>query len=160
MWGSRMYSACKQRTHFSVSLSMILIVGSVISVACNNHTHNSKRLNNTNRFDSVTGHFIGMFPCADCSGLRMDLTLKPDSSYILKRTYVASPSGDTTFVVKGRWTLKTGNKYQSFCVLNPGDSLRMELFEIITADSLLQVDREGRKINSPFNESLTRVNGL
>lgn len=110
----------------------------------------------------VTGHFSGMFPCADCSGLRMNLILKPDSTYILKRTYIAAPVGDTTFTVKGKWALKKSTQFSSFkyiCVLNPGDPVRRQLYEIDSDDTLLQLDRDGKKINSPLNASLVRVDG-
>ncbi len=111
----------------------------------------------------LTGRYIGTFPCADCSGLRVDLTLKPDSGYILRRTYIASPNGDTTFVRKGIWATRKRNRYNPgaiLCVLNPGDPTRSQLFRVIPPDTLLQLDREGRKINSPFNASLVRENGL
>ena len=110
----------------------------------------------------ITGRYAGDFPCADCSGLKIDLTLNPDSTYILKRTYIAAPNGDTTFVRKGVWGTRKGNKYNpgaTLCILNPGDSIRFQLFKVVPPDTLLQLDRKGRKINSPFNASLVRKNG-
>jgi len=142
-----------------LSILAIVVVG---LVACSNRSAVHKSRQDSGEVTPITGHFSGLFPCADCSGLRQDLILRPDSTYILKRTYIAAPVGDTTFVDKGKWTVKKGNQFisgKNMCVLDPGDTLRRQLFEIVTYDSLLQLDREGKKINSPFNASLVRVNG-
>lgn len=142
-----------------------LILAIIAGAGCRNNPGNKKRTNNPIKAvvnDSISGRFSGMFPCADCSGLRIDLTLNPDSGYILKRTYIASPSGDTTFVLNGTWSLRKGNKYNPgsvLCVLKPDDSARMQLFKVVSKDTLLQLDRKGREINSPFNASLVRLFG-
>ena len=155
----------KKKTNISLSINIRLSILAVIVVgiaACSNHSSDHKSQSDSGDVTSVTGHFSGLFPCADCSGLRQDLILKADSTYILKRTYIAAPVGDTTFVDKGKWIIKKGNRFISgkyMCVLNPGDTLRRQLFEIVTNDSLVQLDRKGKKINSPFNASLVRGHG-
>lgn len=155
----------KKKTNISLSINIRLSILAIIVVgiaACSNHSSDHKSQSDSGDATSVTGHFSGMFPCADCSGLRQDLILRPDSTYILKRTYIAAPAGDTTFVDKGKWTLKKGDQSISgkyMCVLDPADALRRQLFEIVTDDSLVQLDRKGKKINSPFNASLVRENG-
>lgn len=145
---------------FFYKLLLIVVFAAVIA-ACSYHNADHKQ-HRSALIHSVSGHFSGMFPCADCSGLRQDLLLKPDLTYILKRTYIAAPVGDTTFVDKGNWIIKKGNQFipgKYMCVLDPGDTLRRQLLEIVTDDSLVQLDREGKKINSPFNASLVRITG-
>ena len=64
----------------------------------------------------LVGVFEGVLPCADCEGIRTELTLYQDvanadnNSYILKETYLGVNTGDTTFTSKGKWDVLKGTK--------------------------------------------------
>ncbi len=51
---------------------------------------------------SWAGHYEGTAPCADCSGVRIVLTLNPDDSYILSMSYAGSNKAPQ--VIHGRFS--------------------------------------------------------
>ncbi|MDR1529372.1 MAG: copper resistance protein NlpE N-terminal domain-containing protein [Burkholderiales bacterium] len=52
---------------------------------------------------SLSGVYIGMLPCADCSGIRTELTLDENNTFVLKETYFKN--GEQSAPEKtGRWT--------------------------------------------------------
>jgi uncharacterized lipoprotein NlpE involved in copper resistance len=53
-----------------------------------------------------TGYYEGTLPCADCPGIRAQLWVRSDSSFVLRRQY---PERDTlAFGTMGYWTLAQG----------------------------------------------------
>src|SRR5262245_27619507 len=65
---------------------------------------------------NTPGVFTGTLPCADCPGIRTELTLNAPASpggdqgtYTLRQTYLGTPDGDRTFDTGGRWTLLRGS---------------------------------------------------
>lgn len=50
--------------------------------------------------------YTGLLPCADCQGIRLTLDLRPDGTFLLRRTYLQAERGlDRSFVHEGRWSL-------------------------------------------------------
>lgn len=62
------------------------------------------------------GEYTGIFPCGDCEGIEINITLKEDSSYIQKSTYLGK---DNSFEETGTFTV---NEPGSRLVLKSADS--------------------------------------
>lgn len=63
----------------------------------------------------LAGRFTGTLPCADCRGIRTELSLYRasrhglPSGYILRETYLGTRDGDKTFDSKGQWYVLRGS---------------------------------------------------
>lgn len=105
----------------------------------------------------------GTLPCADCAGVRTELTLFSDPAtgapraYRMRETYLGTRDGDRTYDSAGAWALLRGTEavpdatvYQ----LNPGQPAEVRSFVVLPAGSLQQLDREGRPIRSALSYAL------
>lgn len=94
--------------------------------------------------------YAGVIPCADCPGIRLTLTLFPDSTFRLRRVY------EERAVVghdAGRWSVEgQGTRL----VLRVGSD-SPERFQIVGADSLRPLDALGRPLPPPLNAVLVRA---
>ena len=116
----------------------------------------------------LLGVFAGNLPCADCSALRTRLSLFREGHgtqgnagiYILVRTYVGAPHGDATFASRGTWKQVPGKGLGpgvSVIETDPGEP-GMQFYRVAAGGGeLMQLDREGKPIASPFNQTLKRV---
>ncbi len=89
--------------------------------------------------------FVGTIPCADCPGIRCELTLynqehSGDGVYQLKRTYLEAENGeDVSFDISGRWITLRGdavNPDATVIQLSPQDDANRENLLYMT-DSLI-----------------------
>jgi len=94
--------------------------------------------------------FVGVTPCADCSGIEQTLTLRADGLYRLRRIYQGKPDG--TFTELGRWSTDASSK--RLTLLSGSELL---LLEVRDGDTLRQLDRLGQPITSPVNQDLRRT---
>ena len=95
--------------------------------------------------------FAGVLPCADCRGIAHTLTLQPDGSYRLRRTYLGKPGGPV--VEAGRWTADQRGQRLAL-----EDTAGNKLFFSVLANGVLrQLDRSGRAIRASFNMDLRRT---
>jgi uncharacterized lipoprotein NlpE involved in copper resistance len=101
--------------------------------------------------------YKGEVPCADCSALRMTLTLRPDRLYLLRRIYAGVKEGqDNTTLEMGVWDVTAdGEKL----VLAAGNRDPMQ-FAIRGEAGLRLLDREGRQIDPPAAYDLQRAASL
>ncbi|MFA4905135.1 MAG: copper resistance protein NlpE N-terminal domain-containing protein [Candidatus Margulisiibacteriota bacterium] len=100
--------------------------------------------------------YEGQLPCADCSGLKTELTLyRQNNTYYLRETYVATRDGDKTFTTTGKW--KTARlRGRQVIQLNYDRPEEIYNFLIVDDQHLRVVDRHGEITTSPFNMTLTR----
>jgi copper homeostasis protein (lipoprotein) len=106
----------------------------------------------------VLAVYEGVLPCADCQGIRTELTLfDDDSSYKLVETYLGTPDGDRTVESDGTWTLQRPRKDPEATIyqLHPGKPGEARSFLIVDERQIRQLDREGREIES-LGYTLTR----
>ena len=68
-----------------------------------------------NAVPAVAAIFTGTLPCADCSGIRTDITLftvtpgrRSEGSFSLVEHYLGTRTGDRTFRRQGRWVTLRG----------------------------------------------------
>jgi copper homeostasis protein (lipoprotein) len=109
--------------------------------------------------------YQGVFPCADCSGLKTELTLYRNArtdapeTYRLRETYLGKPAGARTTV--GKWTTLRGtpdNPDATIYQLNPDKPQEVRNFLVVNDNEIRQLDRELKEIESSLNFTLTRRN--
>ncbi len=99
--------------------------------------------------------YEGVLPGADCAGLRTELTLYNDGVFFLKETYLATRSGDLTHVSFGKWQ-KRALGGRDIIQLNYDKPQLIYNFLPVNSQQLRVIDKEGRDIECPFDQVLTR----
>ncbi len=103
--------------------------------------------------------YEGTLPCADCGGIRTELTLLTDgSAYELVETYLAAKDGDHTFESSGTWSTTSGipdDPAATVFELDAGDgSVRRYL--LVSESEIRLLGRDGKPPESKLNYSLTK----
>jgi copper homeostasis protein (lipoprotein) len=105
--------------------------------------------------------FSGVLPCADCIGIRTELTLYTRNAFTLEQTYLGTKDGDRTFQSSGRWTTLRGTTADKdatvFYQLNPDKPAEARYFLKISENEIKMLDREQREIQTKANYSLKRT---
>lgn len=113
--------------------------------------------------------YAGTLPCADCAGIRVELTLNRDAAsgepttYELKETYLGSmsPEGQKPFTQTGRWSIQHGTKSDPdatvYVLDGGGDADRTRSFEHVSEQELLMLDRDQQRSQSVHSYALQRV---
>jgi predicted secreted protein/uncharacterized lipoprotein NlpE involved in copper resistance len=117
--------------------------------------------------DSIVrlGPWRGTLPCADCSGIRTELTLfavHPSGEpvvYHLSETYLGTPDGDRVFTSAGRWATSRGLANDAGAVVvqiafDKPDEQRS--FRRLGEDTLRLLDRSQAEIASNLPYTLVR----
>ena len=104
--------------------------------------------------------FAGVLPCADCLGIANTLTLQPDGSYRLRRTYLGKPAGSVlpvkSMTETGCWT--ADHKGKRIALQNSADKIIQPLyFSVLANDKLRQLDSQGQAIKTSANTDLGRT---
>jgi len=97
--------------------------------------------------------FAGDLPCADCSGQRLTLTLRPGGIFLLRQAYVGVAAGkDEHFYELGRWVI---SQDRTRLILQSGPEAPRQ-FAITDAGRLSLLGTDGQVIRSQLNYDLTR----
>lgn len=97
--------------------------------------------------------FAGDLPCADCSGQRLTLTLRPRGIFLLRQTYVGvAPGKDEHLYGLGRWVV---SEDRTRLILQSGPEAPRQ-FAIKDAGRLSLLGIDGQEIRSQLNYDLTR----
>lgn len=113
----------------------------------------------------VLAFYTGTLPCADCSGIRTELTLfahgptaSGTASYWLRETYLGKPPKDATFESGGSWTSQPGEADPKVTVYRLTEARSRENRFLLKAseDELRMLDRSGRPIESKLDYTLKR----
>lgn len=112
---------------------------------------------------SPLGVFEGTMPCADCAGIRTELTLflQPDT-FVLRETYLGKPDGEKSVTSEGTWHAALGaadDPDATVIRLESGDPESGRSFREVAGDRLELLDRSGRRIESTLDYTLTRRPG-
>lgn len=114
---------------------------------------------------ALLGSFEGVIPCADCGGIKTELTLYQDiansenNSYTLKETYLGGKTGDTTFTTTGKWDILKGtptNKEAVIYFLNYEEPDDARYFLKQSDTSIVMLDKDQKIIASEHNYTLRR----
>jgi copper homeostasis protein (lipoprotein) len=112
----------------------------------------ASNLSDIQSIDQNPQTYVGEIPCADCAAQRVVLTLFPDSTFRMCRTYSAILNGqDKTFYDLGQWIIEdSGDLLKLY-----GSNESMVQFRIMSS-VLRMLDLEGREIDSTLNYKLSR----
>jgi NlpE N-terminal domain len=100
----------------------------------------------------ITGTFEGIIPCADCEGIQSDITINPDSTYILKLTYLGTDV--EPYTANGNW--KIDDKGRLVLLKADGKSAEQYL-KIVSQNEIKMLDGDGNEITGTnLNFSLKR----
>lgn len=100
------------------------------------------------------GTYVGVLPCADCPGLRYELELRRDQTYVLRNTYLGKgpvEPGKTVFDDIGRWLLSTDGAVLAI----KGAREAPEYFALM-GKALRKLDPDGQPLESAANHLLER----
>jgi copper homeostasis protein (lipoprotein) len=118
-----------------------------------------------------TVRYAGTLPCADCAGIRTELSLSTDAAgqpttYELKQTYLGTMSadGEKPQTTNGRWSQEirsAAGQEMTIVVLDGGGKPQeVKSFERVTDGELRMLDRSQQRIQSTVPYSLARVTDL
>lgn len=114
----------------------------------------------TNAGPAIFAVYEGTLPCADCGGIRTELTLLADgSSYRLAETYLATKDGDVVNTSAGTWAMVKGIPSDSTATvfrLDPGSPEGVRHFLMTTETEVRLLDKDLNPIVSDLNHSLTK----
>ena len=94
--------------------------------------------------------FVGMLPCADCPGIRYQVNLFPDHTFVSRMTY---EERNLSLNRHGHWQLTSEGK---MLVLR-GEDQAQEKFAVRDVDTLRKLDIEGHEIASKLNYDFKRT---
>lgn len=104
---------------------------------------------------NLTGFYKGTLPCADCPGIDETLLIagtKPDSgTFILEDVY--QEKAVEPFQSQGNWQLINDNIIK---IMPSSKNSNPSYFEIQLNGDLLMLDSNMQKIDSPFNQTLSK----
>lgn len=101
---------------------------------------------------NIDGIYKGNLPCADCSGITETLILAKDGSYIREDLYQGKSTNP--FQVQGKWQKINADILK----LTASDSTDQSYLQIQANGDLQMLDDNLQKIDSPFNQTLTKEN--
>lgn len=104
---------------------------------------------------AFAGTFSGTLPCADCPGINTTLELKADGTYAVTTNYQDRKNSETKG--DGTWTAEeAGQRIR----LDPNSKSEEDsLYQVVSADEIRALDKEGKAIDSQANLSLKRQAG-
>ena len=94
--------------------------------------------------------FIGTIPCADCPGIRYQVNLLPDHTFVSRMTYLERK---TEFTEHGSWQIAVGGR----TLFLLGERGAREQFALLNANTLRKLDADGHEIDSKFNYDFKRL---
>jgi copper homeostasis protein (lipoprotein) len=97
--------------------------------------------------------FVGDLPCADCSGQRLTVTLRPGGIFLLRQTYIGVAAGKDEHVYElGRWVV---SEDRTRLILQSGPETPRQ-FAIKDTGRLRLLGNDGQEIRSRLNYDLVR----
>ena len=101
--------------------------------------------------DKAVGNYEGMIPCADCEGIKAELSVESDKTYTFSFTYLGTDS--EPFVSIGEWEIDEEDRL----VLLRSDGTVEQYLKIVSEEEVLMLDGEGNEITgTDLNFSLLR----
>jgi copper homeostasis protein (lipoprotein) len=101
--------------------------------------------------ESLPARYSGVLPCADCTGIRFDIDLRPANVYFLRMTYLGV-TPERVYDDIGAWSLASDLRTLAL----RGARQSPMLFSITNTNTLRKLDTEGQTIESELNYSVAR----
>jgi uncharacterized lipoprotein NlpE involved in copper resistance len=101
---------------------------------------------------ALPASFGGMSLCADCSGIRLTLTVRPDGTFALRHVYLGkAPS--TTWYDRGTWSY---GRAGSTLALH-GQGKNPQLYRVLDPRTLQPLDASGNPLPTHVQPNLKRL---
>jgi len=101
-------------------------------------------------FSVLPATFVGMLPCADCPGIRYQVNLFPDHTFVSRMTY---EERNLSLDHHGHWQLTSEGKI----LVLQGEDRAPEKFAVRDVHTLRKLDVEGHEIESKLNYDVKRT---
>jgi len=101
--------------------------------------------------------YEGILPCADCSGLKTELTLYNNGTFFLKETYLATRDGDQAHTSSGKYR-RIKDRGREIVQLNYDKPEEIYNFIAPDDDHLRVLDKQLNEIDTPMNMTLDKIN--
>lgn len=102
----------------------------------------------------VPARFAGKLPCADCAGIKYELSLFPDNAYVLETTYLGTPDQFTHHFEIGQWVIDAETNQLT---LDPGNDNKTSLWQVADAKTLKGLNADGSAPESGLDYTLERT---
>jgi copper homeostasis protein (lipoprotein) len=101
---------------------------------------------------SLPASFAGTSMCADCAGIRLTLTMRPDGTFVLRHVYAGKPPA-TTWYERGTWRYE---RAKAALVLH-GRSTHPEIYRVLDPRTLQPLDAQGEPLPAHVQKNLRRI---
>ncbi|WP_413615357.1 META domain-containing protein [Halomonas cupida] len=133
------------------SVYFLLLSAMLAGCAADGHSRNGSA---EASLGELPASFQGDLPCADCAGIRHQLSLLPDGVYSLNTTYLGEGE-EARFHEQGKWSLDGSG---DTLTLDDGEQPRK--WRVEDASTLEALDLEGNEIESTLDYTLKRTDGF
>ncbi|WP_206106091.1 copper resistance protein NlpE [Olivibacter sp. XZL3] len=108
-------------------------------------TSDTADMHNAQNSLDIAGIYTGVLPCADCEGIRTEITLKDDSTYVRKSTYLGKGDG-TPQEEEGKYSWLDGSTIELRGIKDGPRNY------FVGENTLTQLDMSGNKITGELAE--------
>jgi heat shock protein HslJ len=134
------------KTQNAILVLFILFIGLASCKSTKNTKTNEGKIIGDNSMTSVDwpGTYRGVLPCADCEGIKTQIVLNKDLSYVLKTSYIGR--GDSIFQTKGtfKWN-ENGSKITL-------DNANKQTYQV-GENKLFHLDKNGNRITGNLEKN-------
>lgn len=112
----------------------------------------------------VIGHFEGNMPCADCTGIKMTITLRGENAEASNGTYTSTSvyegKSEQPVATEGKWEVVARNSTERVLKFTDNGSTDSQYYILLAGNQeMMPSDAEGNPIDSPFNMTLKATTG-
>lgn len=147
-------------------IGSIAIIALLQNSACTRNTQNATITVDTVETDFFEGltpagaeySFEGVFPCADCMGIKTNLVLNDDSlTYFLTETYMGRQNSDSVFTRSGNFTRLTApDSVTTILELSAAKESPVLFYKVVSDSLLKKLDPQGKEMLGNHSYLLTR----
>jgi uncharacterized lipoprotein NlpE involved in copper resistance len=151
----------QKNTHWIITLTalLVIIIGiSFLYLISRNRARDFLQSKTQLNFKlNLPGIYKGDLPCADCPGIKETLTLtatdsaQTSGSYLIEDLYLERDP--KPFQTRGFWEVVNTHILK---MIPQTDSPQPQYFQVLTNGNLEMLDSNMQKIDSPFNQILTK----
>ena len=124
----------------------------VLAVAIAGPAHGA---NHASPLGSLPATYVGLVPCADCTGIRYQIDLLPKNAFVQRTTYLKSGVDASSYAV-GSWSISA----DAHTLILDGGKGNLGYWSIESAQRLRKLDIQGHPISSTLPYDLQRTTGM
>lgn len=134
---------------------LVTLLGSALALAaCSPGGSEEQAAGGQSMLGELPARFQGKLPCADCPGIRYELSLYADHAYAMERTYLGTPDQHSRAFEMGEWALADGS---GKLTLTPSGDGQASKWRVASTDKLEALSSDGQPIESELDYTLKRT---